>query len=70
MFKSMRVRSQLALGFGLVIVLLAGGALAGYWGVVSGSEKTQEMLAHEAKQAEHAARARANVNGLLLGRVT
>jgi len=64
MFKSMKVRSQLAIGFGLVIVFLAGTALAGYWGVMSGSEKTQAMLAHEAKQQENAARARANVNGL------
>jgi methyl-accepting chemotaxis protein len=64
MFKSMKVRSQLALGFGCVIVFLVAVSLVGYWGVSSGSERTQEMLGHEARQQEHSARARANVNGL------
>ena len=64
MFKSMKVRSQLALGFGFVVVLLIASSLVGYWGVASGSERTQEMLAHEARLQEHFERARANVVGL------
>ena len=64
MLKSLTVRWQLGLGFGLVILLLCATALAGYVGVTSGAERTQEMLAHEAKQQEHSARARANVNAM------
>jgi methyl-accepting chemotaxis protein len=64
MFRSMKVRSQLALGFGLVILFLVASSLVGYWGVSSGSERTQEMLAREARLQEHFSRARANVVGL------
>ena len=64
MLTSMKVRSQLALGFGLVIVFLVASSLVGYWGVASGSERTQDMLAREARLQEHFGRARANVNGL------
>jgi methyl-accepting chemotaxis protein len=64
MFRSMKVSSQLALGFGFVIVFLVASSLVGYWGVASGTERTQEMLAREARQQEHFGRARANVNGL------
>jgi methyl-accepting chemotaxis protein len=64
MLKSLSVRWQLGLGFGFVVLFLGATALAGYVGVTSGAERTQDMLAHEAKQQEHAARARANVNAL------
>jgi methyl-accepting chemotaxis protein len=64
MFRSMKIRSQLAIGFGLVIVLLIGTFSVGYWGVTTLAARTQEMLAHEAKQGEHSSRARANVNGM------
>jgi methyl-accepting chemotaxis protein len=64
MFENMKVRSQLLLGFGFVLLLLAGAALAGLVGVTSGADRTEAMLAREAKQQSHAARARANVLGL------
>jgi methyl-accepting chemotaxis protein len=64
MLESLNVRTQLALGLGLVVLFLVGVSLVGYWGVTSGAERTQDMLAHDAKVAAHAARARARVLGL------
>jgi methyl-accepting chemotaxis protein len=64
MFKNMQIGTRLGLGFGIIIVLLIGIVLTGYWGVNSVSESTIKMIQGDATISEHAARARANVNAL------
>jgi methyl-accepting chemotaxis protein len=61
MLASMKVRSRLALGFGVVILLLAASAASGYWGVALVSDKTLDALAHDARMAQAAARTEAGV---------
>ena len=60
MFSSLKVRTQLALGFGLLTVFVAVVSLAGYWGVSRVSAKTVDGITHDGDLAEHTSRARAN----------
>jgi methyl-accepting chemotaxis protein len=64
MFKNMQIGKRLGLGFGIIIVLLIGIVITGYWGVNSMSDATIKMIQGDATISEHAARARANVNAL------
>ena len=64
MLKNMRIGMRLALGFGVVLLLLIGIAGSGYWGTNAMSTATIKMLQGDAAVAEHAARARANVHAL------
>ena len=61
MLKEVRIGSRLAIGFGLIlfILLVVGGT--GYWGIRASTRNTINMLEGDAKIAEHAAQARANV---------
>ena len=59
-----KIAFRLGLGFGVVLLLLIGIAVSGYWGVSSVSGTTLKMLRGDAKVSEHAARARANVIAL------
>ena len=61
MLDGMKVRTRLGVGFGFVMVLLAGTAFGGYWGVTLVSGKTLDALAHDARLAEEAAEVRATV---------
>jgi methyl-accepting chemotaxis protein len=61
MLASLKVRTRLALGFGLVILLLAGTAGGGYWGVSLVSGRTLEALAHDARAAVEGDALRASV---------
>jgi methyl-accepting chemotaxis protein len=60
----MKVRTRLGFGFGLVILLLAGTAAGGYWGVNLVSEKTLDALARDARVAVKADDVRTAVLGL------
>jgi methyl-accepting chemotaxis protein len=64
MFKNMNIGTRLGLGFGIVVVLLIGIVITGYWGVNSMSDSTIKMLQGDGTISEHASRARANVLGL------
>ncbi len=64
MLKNMKIGMRLALGFGVVLLLLIGIAGSGYWGTNATSNATIKMLKGDATIAEHAARARANTNAL------
>src|SRR5512137_817401 len=64
MFKNMQIGKRLGLGFGIIVMLLIGIVITGYWGVNSMSESTIKMIQGDATISEHAARARANVNAL------
>jgi methyl-accepting chemotaxis protein len=66
MFKNMKVGTGLKLGFGLVLFLLLGIGLAGFWGVNALSSTTAKILGTDAKIAQNSARARADI--LLLRR--
>jgi len=64
MLKNMKIGMRLGLGFGIILLLLMGIAGSGYWGTNAMSTATVKMLQGDANVAEHAARARANVNAL------
>ncbi|WP_224983271.1 methyl-accepting chemotaxis protein [Geomonas agri] len=64
MLKNMKIGTRLLLSFGLVVLLLVGVAGTGYWGVKDGENTMVNVLDGEAKIAENAARARANVLGM------
>jgi methyl-accepting chemotaxis protein len=64
MFKNMNIGMRLSLGFGVLLALLFILSIIGYWGVHAVSGTTVHMLQGDAKVAEHAARARANVVGM------
>ncbi|MEK6744347.1 MAG: methyl-accepting chemotaxis protein [Nitrospirota bacterium] len=64
MFKNMSIGMRLSVGFGILLALLFVLGIIGYWGVHAVSGTTVLMLEGDANIAEHAARARANVNGL------
>ena len=63
-FKDITIGRRLGVGFGLIVLLLIGIGVSGYWGVNSISGVTMKMLNTDATVAEHAARVRANVLGL------
>jgi methyl-accepting chemotaxis protein len=64
MFSSLKVRTQLALGFGLLTLFVAVTAAAGYWAMSRIAGRTLDGLAHEGELSAHAARARANTANL------
>jgi methyl-accepting chemotaxis protein len=51
MLEGMKVRTQLGLGFGLLIVLLGGTAAGGWWGITLVSGRTLQALSHDARAA-------------------
>lgn len=59
-----KIGRRLALGFGVLMLMLVVIGVAGYWGVNSVSRITLTILRGDSTIAEHAARARANVLGL------
>ncbi len=63
-YRGNKIGARLGIGFGVVLLLLIGLAVSGYWGVNSIAATTLKFLAGDAKIAEHGARARANVNAL------
>ena len=63
-FGGNKIGARLGLGFGIVLLLLIGIAVSGYWGINSVSGTTMKMLQGDAKIAEHSARARADVEAL------
>jgi len=67
-FKKMKLGTQLALGFGAVLLLLLAVGGTGFWGVNSISTNAiadfKNMLSTDAAIEEHSARARANVVGM------
>ncbi len=67
MLKNMKVGIRLALGFGVVLLLLIALGVSGYWGTHSVSGTTIHMLHGDAAIAENAGRARSNVLGLRRG---
>jgi methyl-accepting chemotaxis protein len=64
MLKNMKIGMRLGMGFGVVVVLLIGIAISGYWGVNTMSDATIKMLNGDGTISEAAARARADVLGL------
>ncbi|HYS44370.1 MAG TPA: MCP four helix bundle domain-containing protein, partial [Geobacteraceae bacterium] len=64
MLNNMKIGKRLAVGFGLVLLLLLVVGGTGYWGITSSTGTTIAMLQGDAQVAEHSARARANVLGL------
>jgi methyl-accepting chemotaxis protein len=64
MLKNMNIGMRLSLGFGIIVVLLVGIVITGYWGVNSMSDSTVKMIQGDATISEHASRARANVNAM------
>lgn len=59
-----RIGTRLAVGFGLMLTLLLGIGICGYWGVSATSNTTIRMLQGDAAMLENASRARANVANL------
>ncbi|MDH4231805.1 MAG: methyl-accepting chemotaxis protein [Nitrospirota bacterium] len=64
MLNNMKIGKRMAFGFSLILILLIGVGIAGYWGVHSVTQTTLTMLAYDAQISEDAARARANIVGL------
>ncbi|TGU71129.1 HAMP domain-containing protein [Geomonas terrae] len=64
MLKNMKIGTRLMLCFSLVTMLLLIVAGTGYWGVKEGENTMVTVLDGDAKIAEHASRARANVVGM------
>ncbi len=64
MFSSLKVRTQLAIGFGLLALSVAVVSLVGYWGLTRLSAKTVDGVSHEGELAENTSRARANIVGM------
>ncbi len=64
MLKNMKIGVRLASGFGTLVLMLIGTALAGYWGATTISNGTITMLQGDATISEQASGARANVLGL------
>jgi len=62
--KNMKIGMRLGIGFCIILVMLVGIGLSGYWGAHSISDLTITMLQGDAAVSEHASRARANVLGL------
>lgn len=64
MLKNMKIGTRLMLGFGIILALLLTIGGSGYWGVHSLQNKTISMLQGEARIAENAAHANADVLNL------
>src|SRR6266481_3693679 len=59
MLKNMSIGKRLAIGFGLIVVLLISMGLSGYWGVEAITRETLKVLEGDAKVVTLAARAKA-----------
>jgi methyl-accepting chemotaxis protein len=64
MLRNMRLGVRLGLGFGVVVLVLIGIALSGYWGVHTVSDLTVRLIRNDVNVSEHAALARVHVLGL------
>ena len=64
MLKDLKIGNRLALGFGLILVLMATVAAAAYWGIQTTEGLAREVLNVGSPQVEHSQRARANTLGL------
>ena len=60
----MKIGTRLGSGFGVLLLILIGIGIAGYWGMQSVSDRTVEMLQTDAVIADSSSRARANVIAL------
>src|SRR5229473_1789511 len=59
MLKNMSIGKRLAIGFGLIVLLLISMGLSGYWGVEAITRETLKVLEGDAKVVTLAARAKA-----------
>src|SRR5262249_44336285 len=59
MLKNMSIGKRLALGFGLVVLLLVAIGVSGYWGIEAITHETLKVLGGDAKVVIHAARVKA-----------
>jgi methyl-accepting chemotaxis protein len=59
MLKNMSIGKRLAIGFGLIVILLISMGLSGYWGVEAITRETLKVLEGDAKVVTLAARAKA-----------
>jgi methyl-accepting chemotaxis protein len=59
MLKNMSVGKRLAIGFGLIVVLLISMGLSGYWGLEGITKETLKVLNGDAKIVTLAARVKA-----------
>ncbi|PYQ18462.1 MAG: hypothetical protein DMF79_14930 [Acidobacteria bacterium] len=64
MLKDMKIGKRLALGFGLVLVLMGMVSTAGYWGLETVAGLARDILKVGSPLVEHSQRARANTLGL------
>jgi len=64
MLKDMKIGKRLALGFGLVLVLMGTVSAAGYWGLETVAGLAKDILKVSSPLVEHSQRARANTLGL------
>jgi methyl-accepting chemotaxis protein len=59
MLKNMSIGKRLAIGFGLIVILLISMGLSGYWGLEAITKETMKVLEGDAKVVTLAARAKA-----------
>jgi len=59
MLKNMSIGKRLALGFGLIVLLLVAIGVSGYWGIEAITHETLKVLGGDAKVVIHAARVKA-----------
>src|ERR1700741_5560523 len=59
MLKNMSISKRLALGFGLIVLLLVASGSSGYWGIEAITRETLKVLGGDAKVVILAARAKA-----------
>ena len=59
--QDMKIGKRLGAGFSVILLMLIGVGLAGYWGINSISRETVQMLRGDAFVSEQAARLRANI---------
>jgi methyl-accepting chemotaxis protein len=64
MLKDMKIGKRLTLAFGLVLALMGGLSVAGYWGLETVAALAREILNVGSPLVEHSQRARANTLGL------
>ena len=65
--QDMKIGKRLGAGFSVILLMLIGVSLAGYWEINTTADAEITMLNGDAKVTEHAGRARANVLGLRRG---
>ena len=64
MFRNMKIGTQLGVGFGVVMLVLIGIALSGFWGVSALSGASLKMIRGDVTIQSQSGRARSNVLGL------